>query len=106
MNLTELKKNSIHINGPIKVRRPQYRADSKLDMTAVAIRCDGKYAVNNSVICFVDNGVFVTPYTLEAMNVIREAGLVEDSFYVPFSNWDYPVEASKKWSLLLQTARG
>jgi hypothetical protein len=104
--LKELKDKSIKVNGTIMVCWPQYGdKQSVTDMRSVAMQFDGCYAVNNSVICFVNNHeVFVTPYTREAIAIMEESGLIERHFHVPFSNWDYPKLEERRWHQLQQEA--
>ncbi|MBR2709548.1 hypothetical protein IKE72_00500 [Candidatus Saccharibacteria bacterium] len=104
--LKELKDNSIQIHGTVVVCWPQYGdKQSVTDMRSIAVRFNDCYAVNNSVICFVNNNeVFVTPYTREAITVVEESGLIERHFYVPFSNWDYPKFEARRWQRLQMEA--
>ena len=104
--MKELKENSIRIPGVIVVCWPQYDDEEEtVDMTDTGSKFDGCYAVNNSTICFVINHeVFVTPYTRESISSIQNAGLVRRSFYVPFSNGDYPKYKKTEWQRLLNWA--
>ena len=105
-NLQELKDRSIHFKGTIKVTWPQY-GDKKedLEMSDIESKFNGAFCTNNSTICFVDNEIFVTPYTRDAMRILEAAGFKRRSFYVPFSNWDYPELEREKWVRLLDQAR-
>ena len=105
--MKNLKENSICINGTIIACWPQYgEKDEPVDMTDIGSKFNGCYATNNSTICYVHNHqIFVTPYTREAMRTIEDAGLVRKSFYVPFSNWDYPKYEKTKWERLRKAAR-
>ena len=101
-----LRENSVCVSGAVAVCWPQ-RGDKEetIDMTDIGSKFNGCYATNNSTICFVvDHEVFVTPYTREAMSTIGDAGLVEEHFYVPFSNWDYPKCEKAKWHHLRELA--
>ena len=105
--MENLKKNSIRIDGSIVVCWPQQGdKEETVDMTDIGLEFDESYCSNNSTICFVHRGeVFVTPYTSKAMSTIRDAGLAYRSFYVPFSNWDYPKHEKDRWSHLCEMAR-
>lgn len=99
------KKNSINVTGSTRVCWPQYGKEEDLDMTDIGSKFNGHYATNNSTICYVvDHEVFVTPYTRNAMATLRSHGLREGSFYVPFSNGDYPKYAAEKWHHLRELA--
>ena len=105
--MKNLKENSIRVSGPIVVCETWSGENGKtIDMTDIGSKFNGVYCINNSTICFVlDHEVFVTPYTREAMSTISRAGLVEESFYVPFSNGDYPKYQKVKWLSLRKAAR-
>lgn len=104
--MQKLMENSISISGTAMVCWPQFGKEETIDMTGMVSKFNGRYATNNSTIAYVvDNVVFVTPYTRQAMETILEAGLVRDYFYVPFSNGDYPKYAKAKWDRLLSDAR-
>ena len=108
MKIKELKENSIKIDGPITVCRPQYsHKECVLNVMYNVYKFNNRYAVNNSVICFIDNHeMFVTPYTEEAIEALESVGLSNDRFYVPFSNWDYPKYEQRKWKRLCERAYG
>lgn len=64
----------------------------------------GCFAHNNGKICFVDEAIYVAPYTRNAMRALRNAGYREDYFYVPFSNGDTPND-SFRWGQVIEEAR-
>ena len=107
-DLKELKSNSIFIDGPITVCWPQHGdKESVLNVMDNIYKFNNRYAVNNSVICFIDNQeMFVTPYTQEAIGALEEAGLSEGHFHVPFSNWEYPKFEQRRWERLCEKAYG
>ena len=107
MNLQELKEKSICIHGGrITVCWPQYNEEENLDLSDMQSKFNGAFSTNNSTICYIiNNEIFVTPYTRESMKTLSEAGLAEDYFYVPFSNWDYPKYEKEKWENLRAWAR-
>ncbi len=103
--MKNLKENSIHIHGTVTVVWPQHQREEELDMSDIRSKFNGAFSTNNSTICFVhDNEVFVTPWTSEALATIAKAGLDRKSFYVPFSNGDYPKHEEAKWSRLRNLA--
>ncbi|MBR2753905.1 hypothetical protein IKD82_01970 [Candidatus Saccharibacteria bacterium] len=105
-DLKSLRENSIRIQSTVIVCWPQYgEKEEAIDMSDIKSKFNGAFCVNNSTICYViDHEVFVTPYTREAMHVIRDAGLVEKHFIVPFSNWDYPKNEETRWFCLRKAA--
>ena len=104
--MKELMENSINVSGRTVVCWPQFGdKEENIDMNDIGSKFNGAYCTNNSTICFVfDHEVFVTPYTSEAMAAIANAGLTEKSFYVPFSNGDYPKYDKAKWFRLRDLA--
>ena len=102
-----LKANSVNVTKKTTLVWPQREEeDEVIDMTDIGSKFNGSYAINNSTICYVvNNEVFVTPYTREAMAEIKALGLTERHFYVPFSNWDYPKYQEERWSSLRKEAR-
>ncbi len=104
MNIQELKKNSINVSDPTVVCWLQLNKEEIIDMSRIGLKFNGCYATKNLTICYVvSREVFVTPYTREAMDIIRKA-LVERSFDVPFSDWDYPKHEKDKWYYLRSLA--
>lgn len=98
--------SSICVSGITVKCWPQYGdKEETIDMTDIGSKFNGCYAINNSTICYVvDHEVFVTPYTRSALAILRNAGLVQRYFYVPFSNWDYPKYEKTKWEHLRELA--
>ena len=108
MDLQALKEHSIQIYDGMQVCWPQY--GYKVETLRVVSELTAKHphqcASNNSVICFVDDSeVFVTPYTRETIDALAHAGFQMSGFYVPFSNWDYPVVEKSTWESLRRRAR-
>lgn len=104
--MKNLKKNSICVTRGTVACWPQYDNKEELvEMSEIRSKFNGAYSMNNSTICFViDDEVFVTPYTREAMDTILAAGLRREYFYVPFSNWDYPKYEKARWDHLRDLA--
>lgn len=73
----------------------------------LASKFNGCYAVNNSTIAFfIDGEFYVTPYTSEAIRVLKTNGFQEKSFYVPLSNGEIPIEIKTQgfWQGLKEAA--
>lgn len=84
---------------------PQFKQEEPLNVQELAPKFNGRYATNNSTVCFVHDGeIFATPYTREVIATLRCSGFISDYFYVPFSNGDYPKQENYKWNLLKQQA--
>ncbi len=101
MELEELKEQSVRIyNGMIAVY-PQFGEEEALDISSLIPKFNGCYASNNSTVCYVtENEVYVTPYTHAVRNTLCDNCFMEKSFFVPFSNWDYPKDEQQKWESL------
>ena len=104
--MKQLKENSILINRTIYVCRPGQEDGSKLlDMTDICLQFNGAYCTNNSTIAFITNeGVYVTPYTSQAMMTLLKNGFIHEQFHVPFSDGDYPKYQKEKWDRLRDAA--
>ena len=82
----------------MKVYWPQFSKNEVVDLKA--LETDDKkmqYSYNNSVIAFVDeNGSLYVIPDIEVQKTLVSAGYSRKFFYVPFINWDYPVEYEEK----------
>ncbi len=100
-----LKEQAVRVYTGMMVVYP-FNQEEALNISGLTPKFNGRYATNNSTVCFVsEDQVFVTPYTREAMNALSEAGFIEDCFFVPFSNGDYPKSEEYKWNHLRELAR-
>ena len=106
ITMDSLKKDgAIRVYSGMIAVYPQFAQEEALNISELAPKFNGCYAVNNSTVCFVSNNeVFVTPYTRNTMSTLRSAGFVEKYFFVPFSNWDYPKNEQFKWNSLREEA--
>ena len=97
--MINLIRNSIHIpEGGCEVYWSQDGKTETLVLPSIRSKFNGHYAVNNSTICYVyRREVYVTPWTQSAERTLLKAGLSEENFYVPFSNWDYPKNEEQRW---------
>ena len=104
--MKQLKQNSIHVADILTVCWPQYgEGGASIDMSIIKAKYNNTYCINKSTICFiVDGEVYITPYTRMAIVTIQNAGLDEQSFYVPLSNGDLPKNEKEKWAHLCDLA--
>ena len=103
-NIEALQNDSIMVYTGMIVIYPRFRHESALDVDD-APKFNGCFAINNSTVAFVSNNVlYVTPYTQCAIQTLVNSGFQRCSFYVPFSNLDYPKEEYSKWKKLLNAA--
>lgn len=106
INMDSLKADSVRVYLGMLVVFPQFSQEETLNVSGLAPKFNRCFAMNNSTVCFVsDNEVFVTPYTRSVIRCLRSAGFREESFYVPFSNGDYPKTEQVKWNSLREKAR-
>lgn len=106
--LEELKKVAFAITKPTLVRWDQHNAEETLKpmVSQTLASLENCYDSNNSVITFVSESVqYVIPYTRVVAQILRNAGFINKSIYVPFSNWDYPVYEKERWVALWQSAK-
>lgn len=103
MNIQELKARAIKVEDQMKVYWPQFSSHEEvIDLKALETE-DKKmqYSYNNSVIAFVDEkgDLYVIP-DIGIQKILASEGYSRKYFYVPFSNWDYPIEYEEKWKEL------
>ncbi len=103
--MDSLKEGAVRVYSGMIAVFPHFSKEEVLNISELVPKFNGCYATNNSTVCFVsDNEVFVIPYTRITMRSLHSAGFREESFYVPFSNWDYPKSEQSKWNSLLKKA--
>lgn len=101
--LKELENDSIAISTPIRVTNFIGQEET---YTPDVAKFPGCYASNNSTLAYVVEGtLYVTPFTLAALKCLQENEFTENSFYVPFSNGDYPTEEKARWRRLHALAK-
>ena len=106
ITMETLKKDSVRIYPGMVAVFPQFNQEETLKLMELAPKFNGRYATNNSTVCYVDNGeIFATPYTRSAMSTLCNAGFSRSEFYVPFSNGDYPKSEQYQWNALREKAR-
>ena len=88
---------------------PGNRTPAPLKVSNILKNIRGKrvYAFTSKVIAFVSNGnLYVTPFTNESLEIIRDAGYKLQEFFVPFSRGDQPLdEYGERWHELIAAKR-
>ena len=106
VTMDSLKEESVRVYPGMIVVYPPFSREETLNISELAPKFNGCYATNNSTVCFVsDNEIFVTPTSPLTMRSLRSAHFCKRSFYVPFSNGDYPKAEQFKWNALREKAR-
>ena len=107
-NMATLKKKAIEVTPGMETYFPQFGVGEMLRVTELASDLQMRFAYNNSVVAFVDEeGTFyVIPDLKGTQRTLEEAGYEKAYFYVPFSNWDYPVAKEKEWKALWKEKNG
>ena len=79
--------------------------DRIISVSEITSDHDGCFSMNNSVIAFVfKQKLYVTPWTDGTAITLEENHFRKSSFYVPFSNNNYPKVEQQKWEQLLEEA--
>ncbi len=101
-NIEKAMNWSIQVWNGMTVIHPQFGEKSSLNVSGLT-EFEHCYSYNNGIVCFVYEGsVYVSPYTKIISSELEH--FEEKYFYVPFSNWDYPVEKEYEWNILIQKA--
>ena len=100
-----LEEEALQVYSGMTVVWPQFSSEESLNLEQHP-KFPGRYATNNSTVCVVtqEGKIYVAPYTRIMMNTLHAAGFISASFYVPFSNWDYPKFEKVKWDALQNKA--
>lgn len=107
-SVEHVKKVAIAINRPLTRYWPQFNRSETLHpiSTEDGYKMEESFYMNNGVIAFVSDGVlYVIPYMHKVMGLLYDCGFTRRSLYVPFSNWDYPVELKAQWDALNEVAQ-
>lgn len=100
-NLKELRNAGVEVWSGLQVSWPMHNKAERLSLGDIPERYEHKYSWNNGTICFVDEGkVFVIPAMWNVLQLLLDEGFREASFYVPFSNGDFPLRYKAKWESL------
>lgn len=106
ITMESLKERAVWVHPGMIAVFPQFEEALDVSVSGLAPKFNGCYATNNSTVCFVsDNEVFVTPYTRNIIRALQCVGFCEKTFYVPFSNGDYPKVEQFRWNSLRNMAR-
>ena len=100
-----LKKRSVKITEGMKAYFPQFDQSETVNLEMLEAH-DNQYNINNGTLCFIHYmEAFATPVVEGDIDTLEEYGLTKNEFYVPFSNWDYPLGMKKEWEYLQKSAR-
>lgn len=99
--IKELKFKAIHVEDGMETCFPQFSKREGLKVSELKAT-PKTFAYNNSVVAFVDEDgwFFVIPNFKGVQKLLIENGYKKAYFYVPFSNWDYPVIGKTYWEKL------
>jgi len=102
VDLEILKERAIIVTDGMKTHFPHFSKTETINISNLSIT-PKTYAYNNGIIAFVseDNEFYVIPDFKETQKILVENGYKKDNFYVPFSNWNYPVELKDYWESLI-----
>lgn len=100
---------SLQLVEDMPVLWPGSREENHLKVSNIlkSARKNKVYAYNHKVIAYIYRGdLFVTPYTKESLDIIRNSGFKLFEFFVPFSKGDKPLgEYGEKWQALLASIK-
>lgn len=101
LDMEILKRKAILVHDGMETYFPQFSTREELHISELHPQ-SLTYAYNNSVIAFVDehNDFYVIPALKDAQKILVNNGYTKNYFYVPFSNWDYPVARKEDWENL------
>ena len=100
-----IERRVIRIYSGMIVVFPRLFPEGDITVSKIVSKFPNCYAMKNSTIAFVYNGeLYVAPYTHHTMSILKNNNLKEASFYVPFSNGEYPDLEKAKWDRLCKEA--
>lgn len=101
--MAELKEKALQVTEGMEVFLPHYNKRENLHLEGIEPEkhCM-EYAYKDSVVAFVDEKgrFFAIPDLKGTQKTLGENGYKKGYFYVPFSDWDYPMEHTDKWKAL------
>lgn len=99
--LSDLKEKAVLVFDGMTTYFPQFGKRECLHISDLNLQ-PLTYAYNNGVVAFVDeqNDTRVIPAFQGISGFLENNGYKKRSFYVPFSNWDYPVAQEVYWKSL------
>ena len=106
VTLEFLKEKAVIVEDGMQTHFPQFGTTETLQISKLTLE-PKTYAYNNGTIAFVDeNKTFrVIPNFKDTQKVLIQNGYRKDHFYVPFSNWDYPIAHKEYWESLKELQR-
>lgn len=105
-SMEELKSAAIKLQDGMQAYWPQFARYETLDLNKLKEQVSAKtWAYNNSVVAFIDEegDYYVIPCLKNVQRVLLENSYQKAYFYVPFSNWDFPIDLEAQWKALWDT---
>lgn len=101
VTLESLEDMALIVEDGMQTHFPQFGSTETLQISSLNVK-PKTYAYNNGTIAFVDeNKTFrVIPNFRDTQKVLIQNGYRKEHFYVPFSNWDYPIAHKEHWESL------
>lgn len=100
-NIMELRNAAVEVWTGLQISWPMYNKAEPLSLGDIPEKFEHKYAWNNGTIAFVDEGrVFVIPVMWNVHHLLLDEGFRIESFYVPFSSGNFPLQYKAKWEAL------
>lgn len=99
-NMEELKEKAIHVYERMVCDFPHYTVPQRHSITLENLDLEPlTFAYHSSVIGFVDEHkeLFVIPNLKGIQKLLIQNGYRKAYFFVPFSDWSYPVIYKEKW---------
>ena len=105
-NVEEIREKAIEVAEGMQVYWPQEHVTERLALGEIPFKSERKFDMNNGILSFVlDGRVYVIPEMWGAYETLQSERFLKESFYVPFSNADYPVAYKAQWKALLEEQR-
>lgn len=106
VDLEILKERAVIVTDGMKTHFPQFSKTETIHVSNLNIT-PKTYAYNNGIIAFVDEDkvFYAIPDFKGTQKTLVENGYKKDNFYVPFSNWNYPVDLKDYWESLIELRR-
>jgi len=108
--IEQLKRNnSLRLEEGMPVLWPKQDQPGQLKVSKIiqAIKVEKAYAYTSKVISIIDHGeMYVTPFTTDSLDIVRNAGYKLHECHVPFSYGDLPQgEYGEKWRQLIAASK-
>lgn len=103
--IKDLINNSIRVAPGMIAVYPQFKKEEPITFETIQLFPDYSYAMNNSTVAFIYGSVlYVTAYTSYVVRVLESECFKLVSFWVPFSNGDYPKGEKQRWTEIQKAA--